>query len=169
MKRHFFLYYILLVAAQILLCDWFNLSPYVSLSLLPALALCIPTRYSPTAALFLTFLTGFAVDFLAEGILGLNTLALVPVGAVRLWIVRFVFGEEPIARQDNFSIRKNGLGKVIFATVLVQGLFLLVYISADGACARPMIFNLLRFFASLIAGTVVSVAAVKILTSEDKS
>lgn len=166
MKQNFFLYYILLVIAQVLLCEWFNLSAYVMLSILPAMALCIPTRYSTTVAMLIAFVTGLSVDFLAGGVMGLNILALVPVAAVRERVIRFIFGAEPIVRGDSFSIKKYGLEKVITAIVISQAIFLAVYILADGAAVRPMLFSLLRFLCSLAAGTFVSVFIVDILTEE---
>ncbi len=168
MKQHFFLYYILLVIAQVLICEWFNLSAYVTLSILPALVLCIPTKYDTTASLLIAFATGFAVDFLAECVVGLNILALVPVAAVREFVIRLIFGDEPIVREENFSVRKYGLWKVVFSIVLVQSLFLLVYIIADGAEAKPFAFSLIRFACSLAAGVILSVFIVDILTSEDR-
>lgn len=166
MKQNFFLYYILLVIAQVLICEWFNLSAYVMLTILPAIVLCIPTRYSSTVAMLMAFATGFAVDFLAEGILGLNILALVPVAAAREDIIRLIFGPEPIVREDSFSIKKYGLEKVITAALIVQAIFLIVYLIADGAAVRPFTFTLLRFICSLAAGTFVSVFIVDILTED---
>lgn len=168
MKQNFFLYYILLVIAQVLICEWFNLSAYVMLSILPVLVLCIPTRFSTTTSLLIAFATGFMVDFLAEGVLGLNILALVPVAAAREHVIRFIFGDEPLIREDSISIKKYGIGKMIFAIVLVQSLFLIIYIIADGAGARPFFFNFLRYICSLLAGTALSVFIVDILTSEER-
>lgn len=68
MKKNFFLYYILLVIAQVLISEWFTFSPYLTLSILPVLVLCIPTRYSTIASMLIAFATGFAVDFLSEGL-----------------------------------------------------------------------------------------------------
>lgn len=168
MKQHFFVYYILLVIAQVLICEWFNLSAYVMLSILPALVLCIPTRFSTTTSLLIAFATGFMVDFLAEGVIGLNILALVPVAAAREYVISFVFGDEPLVREDNFSIKKYGIGKVIFSIFLVQSLFILIYVIADGAGARSFLFSFLRFICSVAAGTVLSVFVVDVLTSEDR-
>ena len=79
-RSNFFLVYLLLVVAQILICNYFHLTPYVTLSLLPVMVLCLPVRVSTLGALFIAFATGMSVDFLAEGLPGLNTLALLPVG-----------------------------------------------------------------------------------------
>ena len=40
-KSNFFLVYLLLTVAQILICNYFHLTPYVTLSLLPVMVLCL--------------------------------------------------------------------------------------------------------------------------------
>ena len=168
MKRNFFLYWSLLVAAQILLGTWADFTPLLTLSILPLLIFCLPTKYGTTAALFIAFATGFVTDLFSEGPMGLNILALVPVAAVRVSVIRTVFGEDLIIRQENFSIRKNGAAKVIFAISLVQSLFLAVYVFADGGAARPFLFSLARFIISLAAGVLLSYLLTDTLTSEER-
>ena len=168
MKNHYFFFYLLIVLAQVLICEWFNLSAYVRLSILPVAVFCIPTRYGTIPAMFIAFATGLAVDFLAEGVPGLNTMALVPVALVRESLIRLIFGDEPIIRQDPVSIRKYGLGKMTFAIFLVQTLFLAIYLLADGALMRPVLFSLLRLAASDAAGVLVSVLLADLLTSEER-
>lgn len=168
MKRHFFLYYILLLAIQLLICEWFNFSAYVTLSILPVMVLCIPTKHNTLSSMFIAFASGLAIDFLAEGVMGMNALALVPVATVRLVIIGIIFGNEPILRQSGFSVRKNGFGKVLFTVVLVQSLYLAIYLFADGALLRPVLFNVERFLASLVAGVFFSMFIVNLLTSKDR-
>ena len=168
MKNNFLLLYVLLVAAQMLICNYLHLSPYVMLSLMPALVLCLPTKVSTTAALLIAFATGFSVDLIAEGALGLNTVALLPVALLRRTICDFVFGEELVIRGEDFSIRKYGLPKVLFALFQVQALFLVLYLWADGAATRPMLFNLIRFSASLAAGMLLGLAVADMLMPDDR-
>ena len=167
MKQYnFFLTYVLLVVVQMVICNYFHLSAYVLLSILPVMVLCIPIRISTTAALFIAFATGLSVDLLSEGLLGINTLAIAPVAFVRKMVIQLVFGEEVFARNEDFSIKKSGLGKVSIAIVIVQALFLLVYILADGAGTRPFGFNFARFIASLAAGYTVSILLVDVLAPD---
>lgn len=168
MKKNFFLYYILLVIAQVLISEWFTFSPYLTLSILPVLVLCIPTRYSTIASMLIAFATGFAVDFLSEGLVGLNILALVPVAAVRESLIRGIFGEDPIIRHESFTVRKYGAPKVFVALTIVQSLFLAIYIAADGGLERPFLFSLLRSLISLAAGLLLSVFVFDTLTSESR-
>ena len=76
--------------------------------------------------------------------------------------------EEVFARNEDFSIKKSGLGKVSIALIIAQALFLLVYILADGAGTRPFSFNLLRFVLSLAAGYGVSILLVDTLTPDSR-
>ena len=167
-KAGFYIAYVLLAIAQMLICNYFHLSPYVMLSILPVLFLCIPIRIGTVGAMCIAFLTGFSVDLLSEGILGLNTHALVPVAFVRNGIIRLVFGGELFSRKEDFSIRKSGFGKVAVAILIAQALFLLIYIWADGAGTRPLWFNAVRFGASLLAGWLVSLLIVDTLAPDTR-
>lgn len=167
-KSYTALVYILLVVVQILLCNYFHVTPYITLSILPIMILCLPLKISTVAAMIIAFVTGLSVDFLAEGLIGINALALVPVAYVRKSLIGFVFGEDLISRGEDFSIRKNGLGEVSMAILLVQSLFLIIYIAADGAGTRPFWFNAARFGASLAAGYLVALLLVDTLVPDSR-
>ena len=167
-KARFYLVYVVLTIVQMLICNYFHLSAYLMLSLLPVMVLCLPLRVGTTGAMIIAFVTGVVVDLLAEGMLGINTLALVPVAYVRKGVIRLVFGDELFARKEDFSIRKNGFGKVAVAIFIVQALFLLIYIWADGAGTRPFSFNAIRFGVSLLAGWAVSLLVIDILAPDTR-
>ncbi len=167
-KSGFFLVYLLLTVIQMLICNYFHLSAYLMLSILPVMVLCIPLRVGTVGAMVIAFATGAAVDLLAEGMLGINTLALVPVAYVRKEVIRLIFGGELFARKEDFSIRKNGFGKVALAIFLVQALFLAIYVWADSAGTRPFSFNALRFGVSLAAGWAVSLLIVDVLAPDTR-
>jgi hypothetical protein len=167
-KGGYYFIFLLLVAVQMLICNYLNLSPYLMLSILPVMILCVPLRLPTFWTLLLAFGTGCAVDLLSEGLLGLNALALVPVAFIRKEIIHLIFGGELFARKEDFSIRKNGFGKVALAVFLVQALFLVIYIWADGAGTRPFAFNALRFGISLVAGWGVSLLIVDILAPDTR-
>ena len=97
-KSYTTLVYLLLVVVQILLCNYFHVTPYITLSILPIMILCLPLKISTVAAMIIAFVTGLSVDFLAEGLIGINALALVPVAYVRKSLIGFVFGEDLISR-----------------------------------------------------------------------
>ena len=161
--------YLILLTVQILFCNYLHLSQYVMVTILPAMILFSDVKLSRVSVLCLAFALAFAVDFLSDGVFGLNVLALVPVAFVRNGVIRLVFGEEHFARGEGISIVRQGIWKVTTAILMVQALFLLIYIWADGAGTRPVWFCALRFLASLLVGGVLSLPVAKILTAEKSS
>ena len=167
-KGKFWLVYLLLTVVQMLLYNYVHVSAYLFISILPVMVLCISTRIPTWVTMIVAFLTGLAVDLLSEGLLGLNVLALVPVAFVRKEVIRLIFGDELFARKEDFSVRKNGFGKVALAVFLVHALFLAVYIWADGAGTRTFSFNAIRFGISLVAGWVLSLLIIDILAPDTR-
>lgn len=167
-SQNFPLMYVLLLICQVILCNFSNLGPFIMLTLLPAMVLCIPTGTGVITCLIVAFASGFAVDWLSEGLLGLNAAALLPVAVSRKWIIRLFLGEDIIARKDSFSIRKNGLGKVSLAIIVATMLFLVIYVTLDGAGTRPFWFCMTRVLISLTFNWLLGLLVVKALTTDDR-
>lgn len=168
LSQNFGLLYVLLIICQIVMCNYTHLGPYVMLSMLPAMVLCIPTGISTAACMLIAFASGLAVDWLSEGLLGLNAASLLPVALVRKGLIRIFLGEDIIIRNDSFSIRKNGLSKVSFALVSATVIFLAVHIFLDGAGTRPLWFCLTRLGVSLVCNSLLGLAVINILTPDDR-
>ena len=169
MKREgFWIAYVLLLVAQLLLSNYFHVSQYVMITLLPVMVLCIPVRVNQVLALLIAGITGLAVDYLSDGVLGLNALALLPVAFARESIIRLFFGREFLAREDDFSVSRCGFGPVAMAILSGTFLFLLIYIWADGAGTRPLWFNAVRLAASLAASFVVSLLTLGVLAPDTR-
>ena len=110
MKNHNFgILFILLVIAQMIICNYFQMTPYIVLSILPAMILCIPLTVSTNVCMLIAFASGLTVDWLAEGLIGINAASLVPVAMARKTIISIFLGEDLIARQDSFTFKKNGI------------------------------------------------------------
>ena len=153
-SQNFTLMYILLLTGQILICNFINSGPYVMLSILPAIVLCLPPGIPAIVLMLIAAVSGLAVDWLAEGVIGLNMAAL--------------FGKEHSERGDGFSIKKNGFSKISAAIIICQAIFLSIYIVIDGAGTRTFLFNLARFAASLLCGFLLSIPVVNMLTSGER-
>lgn len=166
--QNFGLLYFLLVLAQIILCNFTNLGPYVMLTLLPAMIICVPLTVSTPLCLLLAFMTGLSVDWLSEGLIGINASCLVPVALMRKPLIRFFLGEDLITRSDSFSIRKNGVGKISMLLSLSIVIFLGLYVILDGAGTRPMWFNLTRFGISFVCNYILALIVTNILTVDDR-
>ena len=159
----FLLKYLILVVVQILLWNYFNFTQLLMLTILPVMVLCIPVRYGTVYSMCIAFATGFAVDFLAGGMLGLTSLALVPVALLRVPILQLVFGEELFSRGDNISVHKLGAGKMLTAIMLSTLIFLVIYVWADGAGTRPFWFNALKVVISHMTSSLLSLFVAGIL------
>lgn len=156
-KNEFWLSYALLLVAQLMLSNYCNFTPYVMLTLLPVMVLCIPIRVGTVGAMLIAFASGLAVDFISEGLIGLNAIALVPVAYLRNPVIRLVFGGELFARGEDFSVRRSGAGKIALALAIVLAVFMVIYVWIDSAGVRPFWFNAARFGASFAASFLLSI------------
>lgn len=168
MRNGFALTYTLLTVAQMLLSNYCHFTPYVMVTILPAMVLCIPTKTDTLAAMLIAFVTGLAVDFFAEGTLGINVLSLVPVALLRRPVIGIFFGSEPFEQKENVTIRKYGFARVSFVITLMTLLFLAIYITADCAGTRPFWFIITSLGLSTLASYLASVCILNLLTYEDR-
>ena len=166
-NRNIGLTYILMVIVQMFICNYFHFSMYVTLSMLPAMVLCIPLSVNTSLAMVIAFATGLATDVFSDAVLGLNAMSLVPVALARKYIIRTFIGEETVEREESFSFHKNGLGKVSASIALCELIFFAIYIIMDGAGTRPVWFNISRLCASMAASYILSLIAIHMLSSED--
>lgn len=166
--QNFGLMYLMLLVCQVLICNYFTFTPYVMLTLLPAMTLCIPLTVSTVGSMFIALISGLAVDWMAEGIIGLNAASLIPVALLRKTVLRLFFGEDIIIRKDSFSVRKYGNAKVGAAILLPLVIFISIYILLDGAGTRPAWFCLTKGFSSLLCSYLLSLLVVNILTPDDR-
>lgn len=168
MRSTFTVTYILMVVAQMLLTNYLHFTTLCMVTILPMMVLCIPTKVDTPWAMAIAFATGLAVDFFAEGALGLNALSLIPVAFVRKGLINMIFGSEPFEHKENISARKYGFTRVSFAVILVTTLFLAIYITADCAGTRPLWFMASKLGISLLASYLVSALIVNLLSYDDR-
>lgn len=167
-KNEFWAVYLLLLLAQLLLSNYFNISPYIMVTILPVMVMCIPIRVGPVPAMVIAFATGLAVDLLSEGLLGLNAIALVPVALLRNTIIKFIFGDELFARKEDFCPKRNGLGKTAMAIFAGLAVFVIIYVWVDSAGTRPFWFNAARWGASVASSFLLSLACLPNLAPDTR-
>lgn len=166
--NNFGLLYCLMLICQIIICNFSPLGPYITLTMLPAMIFCMPLSISTISCMVIAFGSGLAVDWLSEGLIGINAASLVPVALARKGIVKIFFGEDLITRGDSFSFNKFGTAKVSAALMTAISIFLLFYVVLDGAGTRPMWFNLVYFGASLFCNWLLSLLVTHLLTPDDR-
>lgn len=156
MRQRYVVTYIILLAIQIVFSGLLNLSQYVVLTILPVMIMSLPITHSTTRLMLIAFVTGLAVDFFTNGVMGLTVCALLPVAFARNWLIRLVFGTELLSRQEDISIHKQGPGKVLLSILLATTLFFAIYVPFDCAGTRPVGFIALRMLLSVALSTPVS-------------
>ena len=166
--QNFNILYILLVVCQIVLCNYSPLGPYITLSMLPAMILCLPLKNSNIMCMLIAFASALAVDWMSEGVLGLNVAALLPVALTRKTVIRIFLGEDLINRSEMFTFRKNGAVKISAAILTLYAIYLGIYIFLDGAGSRPSLFNLTKFGLSLSCSFIISLIIINVLTPDDR-
>lgn len=166
--NNFGLMFFLMVIGQVVICNFTNLGPYIMLTLLPAMTLCVPLSVSTPLCMLIAFATGLSVDWLAEGVIGINAAALVPIALLRKPFIRLFLGEDLITRKDGFSIRKNGLGKISMMLSLSVIIFLGIYIYLDGAGTRTTLFNLTRLGVSFLCNYPIAILVTNTLSEDDR-
>ncbi|MGN1215839.1 MAG: hypothetical protein ACI4TJ_06290 [Candidatus Cryptobacteroides sp.] len=160
--------YILFVVAQMILGNYFHFTPYVMLSILPALVLFLHPRVNTVLAMVIAFVIGLAVDYFAEGLIGINAVSLVPVAFLRRPLIEAVFGNEPFELEEPVSIRKYGFARVSMAVLVVLSVFMIIYTVADCAGTRPFWFIAARCAFSIAASYPVSMLIINPLTHDDR-
>lgn len=168
MRNNLTLTYILLVVVQMLLNNYFHPTPYLMLTILPTLVLCLPTKLSEFRVMVIAFATGLAVDFFTEGTLGINALSLVPVALLRRPVIELFCGNEPFEHKESISVRKYGASRMFSAILLVSIVFLAIYICADCAGTRPFWFLLTWLGLSTVASCAVSMMVVNLVTDGNR-
>lgn len=167
MKSRYTVVFLLLLVAQVLLMNFFNFTQMLTITFLPVMMLCFPTDKGTKIAMLVAFAAGFAVNFLGDGMLGLASFALVPIAFLRNGVIRLVFGSEVFSRGENISIKRQGVVKIGIAVFIMTGIYLILYIWADGAGTHPMWFNFFKFLLSWVASSLISFFLVELLTAED--
>jgi hypothetical protein len=138
------------------------------LTMLPAMILCLPTSQSTITTMIIAFASGLSVDWLSEGLLGLNAAALVPVALIRKKVIRIFLGEDILTRGDSFSYRKNGFAKISAANAVCIILFISLYIFFDGAGTLPTAFCLTKGGISAACNFILAIIVTNILASDDR-
>lgn len=158
--------FLLLMLAQILICAHMNFSPLLTLTILPMMILFIPIRHDTTVALIVAFSCGFLVDFFGTGTMGLTIISLLPVAALRIIILKLVFGNEIFSRGEDVSLARQGFNKVSMAILIVLFLYLLIYDWIESAGTRNFWFNFGKTVLSTFLSYLACILAVGPLTRE---
>ena len=162
----FILVYVILTVVQIILANFFGLSRYLLISVLPVLILMLPKDMGAVVSMLVAFATGFAVDFFSTGLLGITPLALVPVALMRRPLAGLVFGDDQAFRKDELTLARMGIIKLTLAVVIACTVFFIIYIWVDSAGTVGFWTAALRILLSVVVSTPVCIFVSGLLRPE---
>lgn len=167
-RSSFIVRFIVLFILQLILTKYCQIGPFIFISILPAMILCMPTSRSTWWVLVVAFLAGLAVDGLADGPLGLNAAALLPVAALQKLLIRIFIDEDIVERHYSFSFRSNGYFKIIGTLAVSVLVFIIIYVILDSAGTRNFGFNFLKVLLSASSGIIFGIPAIEFLSPYQK-
>lgn len=160
--------FVILLLVQMVLTKYCRIGYHIFISILPAMILCAPTSNKTFLTGLLAFVSGLAVDFLSDGVPGLNAAALVPVAFLQKPFIRIFIDDEIVERHYSFSFWEYGIIKVGLALLAEMAVYFAIYVIADSAGTRTVWFNLLTFFCSMAVSLVFCMVAVNVLAPRQK-
>lgn len=164
----FYLIYVILLVAQIVLSGLLDFTQLFTPALLPAMILCVPLAVGTPVTLVIAFVSGFLVDFFSGGVLGLTCTALLPAALMKNIFLRICFDNDTYSRMNDLSVKKLGLGRILSCAFMMTALFMVIYVWIDGAGTRPFLFNLGRFLVSSAANVLLSIVVVDLLLAQNE-
>lgn len=164
----FSILFAVMLIIQLILTKYGQLGFMISISILPAMILCMPTSRPTWWVLIVAFLSGLVVDGLSDGPLGLNAAALVPVAAMQKPFIRLFIDDDLVTRHYNFSFYQNGVIKVGLALLAETLIFMICYTLADCAGTRSGGFIFTKILLSTVASMIIGLLVCNVLSPRTK-
>lgn len=161
--------FILLMMVQLVLAKYCQIAPYLYISLLPALVLCLPAARPQWLIMTVAFACGILTDLLADGVPGLNALAIVPPALLQKRIISFFIDEEIVERKSSFSFYENGYLKILMALTAMYAMYFILYVIFDCAGQKPVGFALAKIAVSLCISLIFGAVVCSILCPRRKN
>lgn len=164
-RARLYLLYAVLLVIQMVLANFLDVTSYLVISFLPAIIVCLPTRFHTVPVMVAAFALGFVVDFFSGSLLGLSSLALVPVALTRRLFLSLVFGKDYFERREDIVSDRQGMYRTGLCILLETILFLIIYVTVDAAGMTSAGYNTLRIIASTAVGMVAAQFVMRIFAS----
>lgn len=168
MNRHFSIVFAVMLLLQLVLVKYCQIGHMIYISILPAMILCQPTSRPTPLVILLAFLTGMCVDLLADGVVGLNTAALLPLALIQKPVIRLMIDEDVVERHYSFSFFRHGYIRVGGALLVMTLLYMILYMVLDNAGDRTAGFVILRIFLSSLVSMIFAMVATAMLSPKQK-
>lgn len=158
---------IVLILFQILLNGILALVPYVNIIILPIILIIIPPNVKSVICMLYALAAGICVDYLSDGVIGLNAAAMVAVAFAREFIFRLVIGKGEINAHVAHTLRIK-TGQYIIINLFVYSLWFAIYQYLDDVMSYRISVQFTRFLINVVVNSILAVALENIIDKELK-
>lgn len=158
---------ILLLVAQGIIDNYFNITTYLSIALLPFIILMLPYQSKTIWTILIAFILGIVTDMLGNGILGINSAALTAAAVCRKEILNISIKKEILNTEQYPSSTTIKISYFSLYAAIFLAIYFMVYVPLDNAGFTPFYPILLRFAISLATNLLLMILLF-IITGERK-
>lgn len=162
-NKRFIFCFVMALLVQMVLAKYCQAAPYLYISLLPAMILCMPTSRKTGWTMTVAFIAALAVDTLADGVPGLNAVALVPVAAGQKYVIKRIIDEDIVERHYTLSLQGYGYLRVGTALAILSAVYFTLYTVIDCAGTRNFGFILMKIVVSWGASIIFGMILINVL------
>ncbi|GEM_PF-5315303 len=158
---------IVLILFQILLNGILALVPYINIIILPIILIIIPSNVKSVMCMLYAFAAGICVDYLSDGVIGLNAAAMVAVAFAREFIFKLVLGRGQFNEHMTYNMRIK-TGQYLIINLFVYSLWFAIYQYLDDVMSYRISVQLIRFLINVVVNSALAVALEIIIDKEMK-
>lgn len=150
---------VMLLLIQVILGGYVNIWPVLYIAIFPQLFILLPHSMDKGSMLVSAFILGLGVDFLSDGVLGLNAAALVAMAYFRTPVLKLVLSRANIENNDTIPLtyRYIELPKLFIIAFLCHLVFFIVYVSLDSAVSFTFGYTLLKITLCTAINSIISI------------
>ena len=155
-----------LVLIQILISGYINIWPMLYIAVFPFVIIILPQQINKFLLLPVAFLLGIAVDFISDGIPGLNAAALTALAFFKDPILKLLLSRTALENLSGVTEYTLGSSKFLLYTILMYSIFFLFYMGLDSFGYYSFGYTALRLIINVIANSFIAILFGKALAKQ---
>ena len=154
--------FIVILALQLLCCEFINLWPILYIAIIPIMVILLPSSVSTYAIMLCGFAIGLLTDALSDGVLGLNAACCTLVGACKNMITRPMRKYEGLSDEGGAESVEWRRGKLSALLAICYLLFFVPYVLIDGAGAAGVWYLVARIALNVVVNVIIAFLLVRL-------
>lgn len=157
---------VFLMLMQMLISGYVNIWPMLYIAVFPMLLIALPYNINRYIALLVAFGTGLLIDFVSDGVLGLNAAAATALMYFRGPFFHLIINKNTLENMTLLTERSIGTSKFILLSAFSYAVFFIFYIALDSGESTSFLYILLRFAINLTVNVALVVLLWKTLLAQ---